>query len=275
MSDEQAQVWEQLIAGTLPPADTWEVALSGGADKREAFTRLLQENKLGYLALLRNLRKMAEVGVDAELIEGAIMARRGAERVLPFRYVAALRAAPQFYDAIDCAFTESLQELPPLSGTTLVLVDVSGSMNDRLSARSDLTRMDAAAALATMVRPLRDGDSKVQIFTFSEYVKEITGDRTGLRMIDAICNSQPHNGTRLHRAVAELVTLPHDRLIVISDEQAHAPPDSLTDRITPKGYMINVASARNGVGYGERWVHLDGFSEKVLRWIAAFEGSER
>jgi hypothetical protein len=36
--------------------------------------------------------------------------------------------------------------------------------------------------------------------------------------------------------------------------------------------MINVASNRNGVGYG-RWMHLDGFSEQVLRYIGAFEKS--
>ncbi len=34
--------------------------------------------------------------------------------------------------------------------------------------------------------------------------------------------------------------------------------------------MINVASNRNGVGYG-KWVHFDGFSEHVLRYIAAYE----
>jgi hypothetical protein len=31
-------------------------------------------------------------------------------------------------------------------------------------------------------------------------------------------------------------------------------------------YMINVASARNGVGYGA-WTHIDGFSEAVLNYV--------
>jgi 60 kDa SS-A/Ro ribonucleoprotein len=34
--------------------------------------------------------------------------------------------------------------------------------------------------------------------------------------------------------------------------------------------MINVASNRNGVGYG-RWTHIDGFSEGVLRFIHEVE----
>jgi len=34
--------------------------------------------------------------------------------------------------------------------------------------------------------------------------------------------------------------------------------------------VINVASNRNGVGYGE-WNHIDGWSEAVVDYIAALE----
>ena len=45
-------------------------------------------------ALLRNLRNMDQAGVDQKLVEGAILARKGgAQRVLPFRFIAAARAA--------------------------------------------------------------------------------------------------------------------------------------------------------------------------------------
>jgi 60 kDa SS-A/Ro ribonucleoprotein len=37
-----------------------------------------------------------------------------------------------------------------------------------------------------------------------------------------------------------------------------------------KGYLINVASNKNGVGYGA-WTHIDGFSEGVLRFIYEVE----
>ena len=42
------------------------------------------------------LAQGAEVGVDREIVKNALLARKGAEHVLPFRYVAAARAAPQF-----------------------------------------------------------------------------------------------------------------------------------------------------------------------------------
>jgi 60 kDa SS-A/Ro ribonucleoprotein len=96
----QAGVWKKLIWGRLNPPDTWEVALSSGADKREAWQRLLTENKLGALALLRNLRNMREAGVEDELVLSALRSMK-ATRVLPFRFLAAARYAPQWEDTLE------------------------------------------------------------------------------------------------------------------------------------------------------------------------------
>lgn len=258
--EDQAALWKDLAERKLASPDTWEVALSGGADKAGTFTRLLAERKLGYLALLRNLRNMDQAGVDEALVKDAILARRGAERVLPFRYVAAARAAPRFEPWLDEALTETILQGPVLSGRTIVLVDVSGSMDWRLSMKSDLTRLDAAATLAAVV----PGD--VRVFTFSNAVKEVP-PRRGMAGVDAVIKSQPHGGTELGKAVAHVNRLPHDRLIVITDEQSS---DAVPDPVAAKAYMVNVASARNGVGYG-RWTHLDGFSEAILRFIPEHE----
>ena len=61
---------------------------------------------------------------------------------------------------------------------------------------------------------------------------------------------------------------PHDRLIVITDEQSAT---RVSAPVAKHAYMINVASNRNGVGYGNGWRHLDGFSEAVLRYIREIE----
>jgi hypothetical protein len=60
-------------------------------------------------------------------------ARAGAEKVLPFRYIAAARHAKQFEPQLDAAMQAALADLPKLTGTTIVLVDNSGSMSARLS----------------------------------------------------------------------------------------------------------------------------------------------
>lgn len=260
--DAQAALWKQLVDGTLPTPDTWEVGLSTGGDKKETFERLLRENNLGYLALLRNLRNMTDAGVDDTLIKAALLARKGAHRVLPFRYVAAARACPRLEPTIDAALSEAISDLPILAGRTIILVDVSGSMDAQLSAKSDMKRIDAAAALASMI----NGD--VRVFSFSEQLVECP-PRRGMAGVDCILKSQPHSGTRLADAVNTINNRqPHDRLIVITDEQAT--DGAVPQPRVPLAYMINVASNRNGVGYG-KWTHIDGFSEGVIRWIATVE----
>jgi 60 kDa SS-A/Ro ribonucleoprotein len=264
---EQAAIWAKLIEGTLESPDTWEVALSSGADKKETFERLLKEGALGYLALLRNLRGMETAGVDQSLIRAAILAKKGAERVLPFRYVAAARAAPMFEPEIDQALSFSIATLPKLPGRTAVLVDVSGSMDTKLSARSDMTRMDAAAALASVINA-----EDLRVFSFSDHVAEVP-PRRGMAGVDAVTRSQGHGGTQLFGAVNLInQNIQHDRLIIVTDEQASYSPfhNSMPAPVCENAYVINVASARNGVGYG-KWTHLDGFSEHVIRWIVEHE----
>lgn len=259
-NDEQSANFGKLLAGSIEAPDTWEVELSGGANKKQTFERLLREGKLGYLALLRNLRNMDQAGVNAHLIRKAILARKGAHHVLPFRYVAAARAAPRFEACLDEALCASIASQPKLTGDTIVLVDVSGSMDNKLSSKSDMTRMDAAATLASMIH----GD--VRVFTFSQYVKEVPA-RRGMAGVDAIRRSQPHMGTYLGKAVKEVNQISHDRLIVVTDEQS---ADVVPEAKAQHAYMINVATYEHAVGYGD-WTRISGFSENVLNWIHVHE----
>src|SRR5207244_10814120 len=96
----QEKVWKELVDGTLAAPDTWEVSLSSGTNKREAFERLIAEKKLGGLALLRNLRLMQRAAVPRETIAAAIEAMR-TDRILPYRFIAAARYAPDFEPELD------------------------------------------------------------------------------------------------------------------------------------------------------------------------------
>ena len=260
--EAQAEVWKKLVSGTLTTPDTWEVALSAGADKREAWERLLRERKLGALALLRNLRNMREAGVDESMVLSAL-GEMSTGRVLPFRFLAGARYAPQWEDALEKAMLKSVATGEKLAGKTVVLVDVSGSMTAPLSRRSEMQRTDAAYGLAVLLREIAE---KVAVFSFSDNLVQVAA-RRGFALRDAIDASQRHNGTYLGKAVEELDRKEkYDRLIVITDEQAH-------DRVPApagKGYVINVASYKNGVGHG-KWTHIDGWSESVIEYIRALE----
>ena len=260
--EAQSILWKRLLAGDLASPDIWEVELSAGKDKKATFTRLLSENKLGYMALLRNLRNMEQAGVDKQLVKTALLSGN-ASRVLPFRYIAASRACPAWAAMVDDAFKLKLASLDPVAGETVFMVDVSGSMDSALSKKSDLLRMDAAAALAAI------WPGEKRIFTFSERLVEVPS-YAGLAAIDQITKSQDNSGTYLGQSLRELETklktMPK-RLIVITDEQS---ADRTPQPYAEHGYVINVASEKPSIAYGP-WVSLTGFSENILKYIAETE----
>ena len=129
-----------------------------------------------------------------------------------------------------------------------------------------MQRTDAAYGLAVLLREIGE---KVAVFSFSDSLVEVAA-RRGFALRDAIDASQRHNSTQLGHAVDELNRKHgYDRLSVISDEQAH---DSVPSP-RGKGYVINVASYKNGVGYG-KWTHIDGWSESVVEYIRTLEQTE-
>ena len=256
---QQAELWRKLIKGELATPDTWEVELSSSNDKKASWTRLLTEKKLGGLAMLRNVRNMTKAGVDTALIRRALLDINPG-KLLPINFIASARHNPQFESAIETKFLECFANREKLDGRTIILVDVSGSMEAKLSTKSEMTRIDVACSLAMIGREMfRD----LRVFTFSDNLVEVP-DRRGFALRDAIRSSQYSGGTNLGHA---LKLLPgRNRLIVITDEQSHDPVPQM------KGYLINVASNQNGVGYGQ-WVHIDGWSDKVLDYLVKYEAT--
>ena len=160
----------------------------------------------------------------------------------------------------------SVEGADKLPGETILLVDVSGSMDVPISKESELHRVDAACGLAILLREVCEN---CQVFTFSSNLVRVPA-RRGFALRDAITSSQSHASTYLGAALTTLrlhSTAP-DRLIIITDEQAQ---DAVGISLC-QGYLINVASDKNGVGYG-LWTHIDGWSEAVVGYIQTLEKS--
>ena len=279
--EAQAAVWKRLIWGRLTTPDTWEVALSSGADKRDAWERMLHEQKLGALALLRNIRNMREVGVSDNLI-GNSLRQMKTDRVLPFRFIAAARYAPKHEADLEQAMFRSLKNQPPLAGTTALVVDTSPSMwMARLSRNSDMDRFEAAAGLAIL---LRETAERVNVYAFNEKAYEVP-PRRGFALRDALAATR-NNWSRGGLAIAAANRDGYDRIIVITDGQWHysdtttiqgygeGDPETVAPApLTRHAYMINVASYKNGVGYG-KWMNIDGWSDAVTEYIRALEKTQ-
>lgn len=263
-----AELFRKIADKSLETPDTWETQLSAGADKYETFTRLMAERKLGALAFLRNLRNMVQAGVDEDAIR-AYGATVNAQRVLPFRYIAAARIVPQFEDMLEQMMFRSLESHEKIPGKTRLLVDVSSSMSSKVSGKSDLTRYDAAFALAILCREICE---EVEIYSFSGMVVQIP-PRRGFALADAIRDSQGCTGTELGRCLNDSAKSQVDRIIVFTDEQTFDRPMGPRHYKANKGYVVNVAAYQNGVNHSE-WLCVDGMSEAVLDYIQAVEKSE-
>lgn len=263
-ADEAQEVLFKKVANKeLTTPDTWETQLSAGADKKETFTRLMDEGKLGALAFLRNLRNMVQSGVDERVIR-EYASELDVSKVLPFRFLAAARVVPQFEDMLEEMLFRCTTGMPKLKGKTRVIVDVSGSMfGPKVSAKSDLDRFDAAAALAIVMREICE---EVEIWSFSGDAVRIP-PRRGFALVEAINRSQPHGGTYLGGSMARInASGKADRDIVITDEQS-------ADRPTKPqgiGYLLNVAAYKNGVNH-DAWTTITGFSEAVISYIQEVE----
>lgn len=264
-STEQEKLWHDLLHDSLPTPETWETKLSAtkGENKKAAWIDLLENNQLGALALLRNLRNMTQCGVDNSLIKKALKNIK-TERVLPFRFIAAARYAPQFEPELEVAMLKCITEMPKLDGETILLVDVSGSMESTVSGKSEISRIDAACGLSMLTRELCDN---VSVYTFSDTCLMVPA-RRGFALRDAIVDSQYHSGTALAGALKRIP--PAKRLIVITDEQS-SDGRIANDSKWDNAYVVNVAPNYNGVARSGKWEQINGWSERIIDYIQMVE----
>ena len=282
----------KLIRGELAPAETWETKLTQAGSRGEtgvdvaklkgvAWDELIGSRKLGYFALLRNLRNILEQAprcVDAALamlVDERLISK---SLVLPFRYLTALEAvqasnlprAGEVLAALSDAADKSLANVPRFDGRTLIALDCSGSMMGRPLQIGSLF----AAVLAK-------ANAKADIMLFSDEAKFITvnlRDST-LTLAREIASSAAPAGTNFH-AIFQRAKAAYDRIVILSDMQGwighHAPTQTFADYKRRAGADPRVFSF-DLAGYGtlqfpERNVYcLAGFSDKALQTMRFLE----
>jgi hypothetical protein len=182
---------------------------------------------------------------------------------LPFQFIAAARAVPQWEGILEAPMLQSAAALAKLPGRTALLVDTSGSMTGSLSQKSTLNRLDGAKGLAILCREMCE---QVDVFKFDTRCYPVPA-RRGFALGDAIGN--PSGGTDIGTAVGVAGAGNYDRYIIFTDEQSNSQILSTPPGNVP-GYIMNVASYEHGIGRG-KWTTISGFSEHVLRFIAESE----
>jgi len=177
--DAQQAIFDMIVNDNLEAPYTWEVELSAlgqenfgsEAAKNKAFAikwqELIESNKVGYMALLRNLRNMLETGVDSRRIDAVCSrlsdpAQVAKSKQLPFRFLAAYREILDINNfktnavmaALEKAVKASAANIEGFDNNTRVLIasDVSGSMWTSISDRSKIRYYDIGLLLSMIFR---------------------------------------------------------------------------------------------------------------------------
>ncbi len=218
----QQELFNKIVNNGLQTPYTWETELSAlgklnYADEqvkalafRNKWEELIDSGKLGYMALLRNLRNILEAGVSYQHLQKVCATIASGEQVarakqFPFRYLAAYRellnagnATPagiaqklsalltgnkgytgELLDALEKAVQASAANIKGFDENTKVLLacDVSGSMQMPVSAKSKVLLYDVGLMLAML---LQSRCKNVEVGMFGNYWKTIAVPRNNI-----------------------------------------------------------------------------------------------
>lgn len=272
----------KLVEDKLVSKGTWESELTKAGQeadgeeaknelKKEVWVKLIKEKKLGYFALLRNLRNILEQAPEAipdaikMLTNGKLIKK---SLVLPFRFTTALEQIKQtnFSEsmnviiALNMAVDISLDNVPKLDGKTLVVLDVSGSMEGK---PSEIGSLFAAILVKTNFADFMKFSNDAKYVTLNPLDSTIT-------LADSIKFAT--GGTNFH-SIFKKANKPYDRIIILSDMQGwmeyHAPTAEFNDyksrtNCDPFIYSFDL-QGYGSLQFPERNVFcLAGFSEKIF-----------
>lgn len=287
--DEEHSLFDRIAKRTLKVPDTWEVALSSGADKKATWTRLIEENKLGALAFLRNLRNMKDAKVDHNVIRQGFKTVKS-QMLLPLNFWSAAKYAPEFVSDINEMMLRMYADIAKLPGYTIFVVDVSGSMSAAMSGKSELRRMDAAFAMAVLANELCE---KVDIYATagsdggrSHKTAKVDYPKRGFHLADQLRQYDYYSKSPFQLGGGGIFTRQcldyiktktsqkPDRIIVFSDSQdCDSDKSKLPSPFGVNNYICDVSAHKHGINYKGVWTaEISGFSEQFLNYIAALEG---
>lgn len=222
---------------TLEAPDTWEAKISTSDDKDQEWRRLLREGKLGYLALIRNLNNILEAvdptktgQFDDSIIVNYLVPqitnvyKIRESLVFPYQIYNAYRNLKvrnfAVIAALEKAFRIACDNMPEFAGKTAIVLDVSGSMDDKISPKSviSLKQIGACYAIAIWLK-----NYNVDIIKFGNYAKSVE-----LNPVDNVfscieklaANDNCGFGTNIAPAYEDFLNYHfYDRIFVISDMQ--------------------------------------------------------
>jgi len=227
-SQEQSGMFKRVLENTLETPKTWETQLSTRGNTKEVWEELISERKLGYMAMLRNMRNILNAGV--ENINDVYKFLSNEERVLrsrqlPFRFYSAYKelknvngTTSRTLDTLENAMKLSTQNIKKLEGKTLIAIDTSGSMGCSISNNSTVSCEDIAKVIGSIGNYICEDSI---IVTFDTSLKTVTLPSSNGIISNAMGISAMGGGTDLTLPLEYLINnkINVDRIIMISDNE--------------------------------------------------------
>lgn len=236
-TQKNAQALQALVDGTLKNTETWEAKLTQAGQiatndkqkaklKKEAWASLLRENKLGYFALVRNLRNIMEQAPNMiDLVCKQLTNRQKIKRslVMPFRLLTAYKqlagnssAYRKVVQALEKAIEIACDNVPDLPNT-LVVIDNSGSMGSPV-AGSEHIKCNEMGAIFGMILAKRSNADIMEFGTTARYVPYQLNDSVLHFGKNFAQNNKVGHGTNFH-AIFQTAKKKYDRIVILSDMQ--------------------------------------------------------
>ena len=289
-SEEQSAMWKQLLDGTLPTPLTWESELSANGNTKESWEKLIDSGKVGYMALLRNLRNIVKAGPDNigkvwETIADPERVRKS--RQLPFRFLSAYKNLPaavgsKSLDALEDAVEASCANIQRLPGRTVIAVDVSGSMGANVSDKSDVCCCEVGMMLGLIANKICED---AVFYEFNVDIQDVPLSKRPGFLYACVHQAKAVGGTDMRLPLMRMIDerVRADRLIIISDNECnygYRTVQHLADQYRRKINPDLWVHAIDLQGYGTQQFAgpktniIAGWSEKVFDFILLAEQGE-
>lgn len=269
---DKSALLKRLLDDELAPIVTWDRVLSEKGNNKESWTELLEGNHVPAEAFLKNLKNMVKAGVSRKMIADGLK-KVSSKYLLPMNFFAAATACPSLTREIEDCMLRHFSNLPKLSGHTLLVIDMSGSMNHRISKDSEFTRKQVAYSMATLVESRCEFLTVVGTCGSDDHYSEKIALYRGFALaneLHAVDKRTGLNGiftTKCMKWCAENVK-DVDRIIVFSDSQDVDSDSGLPKPFGKTNYIVDVSAHSAGINYQGVWTaEISGWSDNFIDFI--------
>jgi len=311
-SEKRGEVFAKIMSDSLAVPYTWESLLSANGQKsgkeklsdKQLWTQLVSSGKVGYMALIRNLRNIIQAQLDSDVYKQHVLdviadpARVQSSKQLPMDLLQAYSVVRPLCgkaaEAVSKAIDASVANMPHIGNHVWIICDFSGSMGEPWdntqqswmsptpSRDNMISAIDTATFLAaSLIKSAGKSSVNLAVTLFGSSAKTVSIDasQSVVKIREALLKYRVggiSGATNFRAALAEGSSLGFtpDTVLVCTDGEINRFPFSgkLPVNTAPNAVKMAFnfsASRTTPFAQSEGWYSAAGWSSATLQWIPA------